>query len=95
MLIETATDLAAMMDLNEFADTVTQADGSTFKAYFHHSYSESLDIPGRRPVLLAIRDDVSAVSIGDQLDVETYYFTVQHIEQGDRVTRLFLETRTP
>lgn len=95
MPIETATDLAAMMDVNEFADTVTKADGSTFLGYFHQGYRDSLDIPGRQPVLLCIGADVSAVSIGDPLDVETYFFTVQHIEQGDRLTRLFLEKRTP
>jgi len=94
MPIETATDLAAMMDATAFADTVTLADGDTFLGYFHQGYSESLDIPGRRPALLCISADVVAVSVGSTLEVESLTFTVQHIEQGDRTTKLFLEKRS-
>lgn len=91
MPIETATDLAAMMDLNEFAELVTLADTSTFKAYFHYGYAESLGIDGRRPILLAISADVVAVVVGAAVTVGGVAYTVQGIEPGDRTSRLFLE----
>ncbi len=95
MPIETPADRRAMMDVNDFDDTVELADGCTFTAYFHQGYSESLDIPGRRPALLALGVDVvaAAVVVGTSITVAEYDFTVQHIEQGDKFSKLFLETR--
>lgn len=92
MPLQTATDLAALMDSND-ADLVTLADGSTLNGHLTQGYSESLDIPGRRPILVAITSQVSGVSIGDTVDIEDYLFTVQHIEQTDTLSRLFLEKR--
>ncbi len=43
-------------------------------------------------MLLCISAQVGGVSIGTALEVEDYNFTVQHIEKGDRLTRLFLES---
>lgn len=91
MTIETAADLDAMMDVNDFADTVTLADGSTFLAFFHYGFAESLEINGRRPILLAISAAVSAVAVGASVTVAATTYTVQAIEQGDRTSRLFLE----
>jgi len=95
MPIETAIDLASMMDTRDFGDTVTLADGCTFAAHFYRGYSESLDIPGRRPALQCISAQVVGVSVGDSLEVEDLPFTVGYIEQGDRLSTLFLEKRTP
>lgn len=91
MVIETANDLASMMDVNEFADTVTKADESTFLGYFHQGYIESVDISGRRAALLCISADVVGISVGASLFVASTGYTVGAIEPGDRLTTMYLE----
>ena len=93
MTLITATDLAGMIDTRD-ADTFVRADGSTFLGHLTQGYAESLDLPGRRPVVLALNSAVDdVVAVGDTLDLYSYAWTVQHIEQGQHLSRLFLEVR--
>ena len=92
MSLATSQDLIALMDGQDFADNVTLSDGCEIVGFFHHGYSESLEMNGRRPMIIAVNESVDNVIEGDAVEVRSLDYIVQAIEPGDRMTRLILGT---
>jgi hypothetical protein len=96
MALETATDLAAMMDTEDAAEVATLADGCTFSGRFHQAFVESFDFNGRRPALLCITAQIPTVAVDTVLTINNNAgiataYRVAAIEKGDRTSVLMLE----
>lgn len=75
----------------EFA-SVAAIGGASVSGIFDHIYVEVMDVNGERPTFLADSGDVSAVSIGDTLAVNSTIYTVRIPQpDGTGMTMLILE----
>lgn len=91
MSAEVSADVERLFAGSDFKTTATLADGCDVVGVFLYGYAESLDYNGRLPKFTAASGDVSDTSVADVITIDAVEYTVRAIEQGDRVTVLFLE----
>lgn len=91
MTAEVTADVERLFAGNDFKVTATLADGCDVVGVFLYGFAESLDYNGRMPKFTAASADVSDTAVADVITIDEVEYTVRAIEQGDRVSVLFLE----
>lgn len=91
MAIESDADRMIFLDTDDFAVTAT-IDGSSVDGIFDHEFVEAAGFSGERPVFLCRTSDVSGVSEGVTVTVNSTSYTLRVIESdGTGFSRLILE----
>jgi len=84
-------DHTAFLSENDFAVSAT-VGGSSVSVIFDHSYVNEHGVSGEQPRVLCDDGDVSSVSVGDALTVNSTAYAVRAIEpDGTGMTILILE----
>ncbi len=91
MPIETAQDLAAMMDENDSALPVSISGVVEFYAQLQSGYNVGLEVEGNATELLCISADVTEVSYGTALTVNAINYVVRSVAEGVNTTTFGLE----
>ena len=93
MVMETADDLNALFDINEFGKRFYIGSGEFVVGVLDNNFDQSIDINGRRTGLRCPSEAVADVLVGGQItDVDAAAaYTVREKESGERTTLLILE----
>lgn len=93
MVMETADDLRAMLDVQEFARWFNIGAGVIVAGVIDNNFDQSLDVNGRRTGVRCITSDISDLAVGQtitDITLETNYI-VREKETGARTTLVILE----
>ena len=98
MPIETDTERAIFLSIEDFGTTVTKADDSTFSVIWDYRFvlvqpnGLTVGTESREPRVSARTSDVSELVIGDTLTIQSVGYTIRGVEpDGTGMTQLILE----